>query len=130
MTKVSRVVVRYSTCFKQKVVKEIEEEGLSYQQASLRYNIKGGQTVQNWIKKYGKNHLLNTVIRVEMKGEKDELKRLKDELKKFKEAYAELSLKYQCSEKIIEIANEELQTDFKKKNFGTGVSKDSRKNTQ
>lgn len=129
MTKVSRVVVRYSTCFKQKVVKEIEEEGLSYQQASLRYNIKGGQTVQNWIKKYGKNHLLNKIIRVEMKGEKDELKRLKDELKRFKEAYAELSLKYQCSEKIIEIANEELRTDLKK-NFGTVVSKDFRKNMQ
>lgn len=129
MTKVSRVVVRYSTCFKQKVVKEIEEEGLSYQQASLRYNIKGGQTVQNWIKKYGKNHLLNKIIRVEMKGEKDELKRLNDELKRFKEAYAELSLKYQCSEKIIEIANEELRTDLKK-NFGTVVSKDFRKNMQ
>lgn len=127
MTKVSRKIIRYSTCFKQKVVRELEQEGSSYQSISRKYGIKGGSTVTQWVKKYGKNHLLNKIIRVEMKGEKDEVKRLEKELSKFKQAYAELSLKYQCSEKIIEIANEEYKTDLKK-NFGTNVSGGFRKN--
>lgn len=57
MTKVSKVVTRYSTCFKRKVVKEIEEEGLSYKAASRRFGIKGDRTVSNWVREYGKNHL-------------------------------------------------------------------------
>lgn len=129
MTKDQRVVIRYSNCFKQKVVREIEEEGLSYMSAARRYGIKGSSTVWRWVHKYGKSHLINKVIRVEMKGEKDEIKRLEEELRRIKEAYADLSLKHQCAEKIIEIANEELQTDLKK-NFGTKPSKGSKKNTR
>lgn len=129
MTKVKREVIRYSTCFKQKVVRELEESGASYQGISRKYGIRGGSTVCNWVKKYGKNHLINKVVRVEMKGEKDEIKRLQKELSKYKEAFAELSLKYRCSEKIIEIANEEYDTDLKK-NFGTGASMSSGTNIQ
>lgn len=120
MTKEQGVTMRYSISFKQKVVREIEEEGLSHMEAARRYGIKGGSTIANWIKKFGKNHLLNKVVRVEMKGEKDELKRLEVELRRLKEAYADLSLKYQCDEKIIELAQEELKMDLKK-SFGEGV---------
>lgn len=86
-------------------------------EAARRYGIKGGSTIANWIKKFGKNHLLNKVVRIEMKGEKDEIKRLEAELRKLKEAYVDLSLKYQCDEKIIELAKEELKMDLKK-SFG------------
>lgn len=89
-----------------------------------RYGIKGGSTVSKWIKQLGKNHLLNKIVRVEMKGEKDYTKELEKEIKKLKEALADAYLAKDCAEKIIELANEEYKTDLKK-NFGQQPSEDS-----
>ena len=119
-----KVIFRYSISFKQKVVREIEEEGLSVLAASRRYGIKGGNTIGAWIKQFGKNHLLTKIVRVEMKGEKDRTKELEKENKKLKEALADAYLAKECAEKIIELANEEYKTDLKK-NFGQGESKSS-----
>ena len=121
-----KVIIRYSISFKQKVVREIEEEGLAIIAASRRYGIKGGNTISTWIKQFGKNHLLSKIVRVEMKGEKDRTKELEKENKKLKEALADAYLAKECAEKIIELANEEYKTDLKK-NFGQGGSKSSAK---
>lgn len=94
--------------------------------ASRRYGIKGSATVPGWIKQFGKNHLLNKIVRVEMKGEKDRTKELEKEVKKLKEALADAYLAKECAEKIIELANEEYKTDLKK-NFGQQGSKSSAK---
>jgi transposase-like protein len=48
--------------------------GSSISEVNRRYGIKGGATVQSWIKKFGREDLLNKVVRIEMKGEKDRLK--------------------------------------------------------
>ena len=117
-----REVIRYSISFKQKVVREIEEEGLSYGQAARRYGIKGGPTIQRWVHKFGKNHLLNKIIRVEMKDEKDRLKELEAELKRVKLALANATMKNDLLETMIEMANEHYHTDVKK-NLGQGLSK-------
>jgi transposase-like protein len=117
MTRQPKTTIRYSISFKQKIVKEIEEEGVTIQQTSRRYGIKGGSTIQKWIKQFGKNHLLTKIIRVEMKGEKDRTKELEKEIAKLKEALADAYLARDCAEKIIELANEEYKTDLKK-NFG------------
>jgi transposase len=122
-------LVKYSLSFKREVVREIEQEGLSHLEASRRYGIKGSSTIKKWIVKFGKEHLINKVIRVEMKGETNQQKRLEAELRRLKEAYAELSLKHQCAEKVIELANEEFQMDLKK-SFGTDVSGTSRDSSQ
>ncbi|SDG63259.1 Transposase and inactivated derivatives, partial [Dyadobacter soli] len=116
-----RPVIKSSLSFKQEVVREIEEEGLSHLEASRRYGIKGSMTIKKWIIKFGKDHLVNKVIRIEMKGEVNQQKRLEAELRRLKEAYADLSLKHQCAEKVIELANEELKMDLKK-SFGTDAS--------
>ena len=42
MAKQQKTTIRYSISFKQKVVKEIEEEGLNLSAAARRYGIKGG----------------------------------------------------------------------------------------
>lgn len=124
-----RPVIKYSLSFKQEVVREIEEQGLSHLEASRRYGIKGSMTIKKWIVKFGKDHLVNKVIRIEMKGEANQQKRLEAELRRLKEAYADLSLKHQCAEKVIELANEELKMDLKK-SFGTDVSSSSTGNSQ
>ncbi|SDG92982.1 Transposase and inactivated derivatives, partial [Dyadobacter soli] len=124
-----RPIIKSSLSFKQEVVREIEEEGLSHLEASRRYGIKGSMTIKKWIIKFGKDHLVNKVIRIEMKGEVNQQKRLEAELRRLKEAYADLSLKHQCAEKVIELANEELKMDLKK-SFGTDASSNSKGNSQ
>uniref|UniRef100_UPI0020304375 transposase n=1 Tax=Dyadobacter sp. MSC1_007 TaxID=2909264 RepID=UPI0020304375 len=56
-------LVKYSLSFKREVVREIEQEGLSHLEASRRYGIKGSSTIKKWIVKFGKEHLINKVIR-------------------------------------------------------------------
>ncbi|MDR2120610.1 MAG: transposase, partial [Tannerella sp.] len=73
-----RSYIRYSICFKEKAVQEVSS-GLSIEEVRRRYGIKGTNTVQNWIKKFGRIELLNEIIYVKMKGEKDEIKRLQEE---------------------------------------------------
>lgn len=124
MSREQKVSIRYSISFKQKVVREVEEEGIGINAVQRRYGIKGGSTVNKWIKQFGKNHLLNKIIRIEMKGEKDRTRELEREIKKLKEALADAYLARECAEKIIELANEEYKTDLKK-NFGQGGSKNS-----
>lgn len=114
MTRSPKEVIRYSISFKQKVVKQIEEEGLSKAAAARLYGIKGGQTIQTWIRQFGKNHLLNKIVRVEMKGEKDKVKQLEDEIKKLKIALADSTMHNHLLETLIDVANEHYQTDIKK----------------
>ena len=90
MTKRDRKVIRYSNCFKLQVVEDIETNGLSIEDCRRKYGIRGTSTIQGWLKNFGKDHLLNKVIRVETRDELDELKRLRSENKALKEAYAEL----------------------------------------
>jgi transposase-like protein len=114
MAKQQKTTIRYSISFKQKVVKEIEEEGLDLSAAARRYGIKGGLTIHNWIKKFGKNHLLNKIVRVEMKGEKDRVKELEAEIKKLKIALADKTMEKDVLETLIDIVNEHYETDVKK----------------
>lgn len=59
MTIMRKTTVRYSDCFKRSIVEEIEKNGLSIEDCRRKYGIGGSSTIQKWLKKYGKNHLLN-----------------------------------------------------------------------
>jgi transposase-like protein len=115
-TKNRRNYYRYSICFKEKVLQELSS-GLSIEEVRRRYGIKGTGTVQYWIKKFGRKELLNEIIYVKMKGEKDEIKRLQDEVKRLKIALGEAALARQALESLIDVVDEHYQTDVKK-NFG------------
>ncbi|HEX6914721.1 MAG TPA: transposase [Chitinophagaceae bacterium] len=129
MAKEGKTVVRYSLSFKQQIVKELEDEGESYGSLRRRYGIQGGQTIQNWVRKFGKNQLLNKVVKVETVGEKDRLKAMQAEIKKLKEALADSHLEKRCLEELIKEANKLYNTDLKK-NFGEKSSNDSQQNSQ
>ncbi len=131
MAKQQKETFRYSISFKQKVVREIEEEGLTFLQARRQYGIKGGDTIQSWVRKFGKNHLLNKIVRVEVKGEKDRVKELEAEIKKLKIALADATMEKHALETLIDIVNENYQTDVKK-NLGQQLSKEvtKKKNTR
>lgn len=122
MTKEQKVTIRYSISFKQKVVREVEEGELTISEAARRYGIKGGATIQNWIRKFGKYHLLNKIVRVETMGEKDRIKELETEVTHLKVALADATLARHALESLIDVVNEHYHTDVKK-NLGVKPSK-------
>ncbi len=120
-------LIRYSSSFKQQVVRELES-GAGIEELRRRYKIGGGSTIQGWLLKFGKNHLLNKVVRIETMEERDRLKQLEAENKKLKMALADSLMAQRCLEVLIEEANKEYKTDIKK-NFGEPGSTGSVKST-
>ncbi|MGI8503498.1 MAG: hypothetical protein ACR2LR_20540 [Hassallia sp.] len=109
-----KITKQYSLSFKQKVVTDIENGKLTKSGARKLYGIGGGSVINVWIKKLGKLHLLNKVVRVELKDEVSKLKQLEKEKKDLESALARAHLKLIVYESIIEVAEEELGVDLKK----------------
>ena len=109
-----RAVRRYSIAFQQKVVSEIESGEISIGDARRLYNITGNDTVQNWLRKRGKNHLLQKVVRIEMKDEKDRIKELEKQVRELESALANEHLRNIVLESLVEIAREDYGIDLKK----------------
>lgn len=118
-----KTLIRYSTAFKQKVVSEIESGKFSIAKARKIYDIGGGSTIHSWIKKFGKNHLLAKVVRVEMKNEQDKLKQLAQQIQQLESALAHAHLKNICLESLLECVEEHYHIDVKK-NFATQVQQE------
>jgi len=112
---------RYSEAFKQKVVTEIESGKYSIRESSNLYDV-SDVSIRNWLRKFGKNHLIGKVVKVEMKGEADKLKQLQKEKRALESALAQAQLKIIVLESTIECADEIYSTDIKKK-FGTVASR-------
>ena len=86
----SRRLIQYSEAFKLHVVSDIESGKFNCAyEASRVHGIGGKNTVRRWLEKYGKNHLLGKVVRVEKANEPRELKRLKDRVKQLETALAD-----------------------------------------
>ncbi len=114
MKEISRTIKRYSLSFKQKVISEIESGKLTKSDARRLYDIGSDTSIEKWIKKFGKLHLLNKVVRIELTDEVSKLKQLEKEKKALESALAHAHLKLMTYESIIEIAEEELGKDLKK----------------
>lgn len=113
-----KVLKRYSSAFKLKVVNEIESGKLSISQANEIYDIGGAHTISRWIKNLGKNHLLSKVVRIEMKDENDKVKELKDRVRNLERLLANKELDNLMNEAFLELLAEDHGVDleeFKKK---------------
>ena len=127
-TKEQRTVIRYSLSFKQMIVKEIEQ-GSSIELTRRKYSIKGGSTIQQWISNFGKNHLLNKIVRIETMDESRKIRQLEEDVKKLKIALADAYMAKDCLEGVIKMANQEFKTDLKK-NFGDPLPNNLKGNTK
>lgn len=87
---------------------------MTFSKARRRYGISGGATLQKWVISFGKNHLLNKIVRIEMKGEKDRVKALEAEVKKLKIALADAVLAKAALESLVTVVNTHYATDVKK----------------
>jgi len=124
----ARTIHHYSLAFKQKVVSEIESGKFTLSQAYKYYDIPGSSTIQRWIKKFGKNHLLAKVVRIEMPNERNRIQVMKAKIaelerhiQELESALAQAHLKELSLEALISCVNEQYQIDVKK-NFGTNGS--------
>lgn len=112
------VSMSYSTAFKLKVVEEIESGKFSMTEAGKIYDIGGAQTINRWMVKFGKSHLLSKVIRVEMKDEKDKLKELQERVRRLEKLLADKELDNLMNEAFLELMAEDTGIDleeYKKK---------------
>ena len=73
------------------VVREVEQQDLSFAEATRKYGIRGQGTVRNWILKYG-NGSRGKVIRVQKPEEVNELKRLKERVRRLESALADANV--------------------------------------
>jgi transposase len=121
MTKGKRTVNRYSISFKQMVVREIES-GQGITTTRHKYGIRGCGTISNWLRSFGKDHLINKIVRIETMEEKDQIRELQRQLMEAKVALADSLLAQRCLEIVIDEANKEYKTDLKK-NFGIAAPK-------
>jgi transposase-like protein len=112
--------------FKQKVISEIESGKYSLREASAIYSI-SDQSLYNWLRKFGKNHLIGKIVRIEMKGEADRIKQLEAEKKELESALAKAHLKIITLESTMEVAEEKYKIDLKKNSGLKGSKKAGRK---
>lgn len=120
---VKKAVIRYSEAFKLQVLRELEEGRFTTPLAAARmYGIRGNGTIEYWARKYGKQHLLGKVIRVETPKEIDETKALRKRVRALEKALADAHLKERFDAAYLEIACrtagiEDIES-FKKKHAG------------
>ncbi len=116
----SRRIIRYSEAFKLQVLADLESGKLgSISEAVKRYGISGAGTVQYWMKKYGRNHLRNRIIRVETPKDRDQMKALKKRIRELEKALADTQVNAVLNEAFFQIVCEEHGIEdpeaFKKK---------------
>jgi transposase-like protein len=111
--------VTYSEAFKLQVVEGIAQgKFATITQAQRAYGIRGTTTVQQWVKKYGREEMLPKRVRIETMTEIDELKEAKQRIRDLEKALADAHMDYCLERAFLEIACEEMGTsrDELKKN--------------
>jgi len=98
----------YSLAFKLQVVYEVEKGELTYKVAQKKYGIQGRSTVLVWLRKHGS---LDWQTDNPMKGKLTPQKQIRELEKKLKR----LEMQNEILNKAIEIADENLGTDIRKK---------------
>lgn len=111
--------IRYSESFKLQVVMEVESGRWSSMMSVRRaYGIGGRGTVERWLRRYGKSHLLRRVVRVETPADRDMLKEQAAEIRRLKEVLANETAEKYLLKGFLRVACERLgvtEDEFKKK---------------
>ena len=118
-----RLNVRYSEAFKLQVVRDLETGKYANPCAAGRaYGVKGADTVGEWVRRYGKDHLLRKAVRVMKADEQAEVKALRKRVKDLEKALASERLDHLLDEAYLEIACRTAGIEdldgFKKKHAG------------
>ena len=114
-----RTVRQYSISFKRQVVGDLESGRFdSIKSAQRHYGIGGMSTIQRWLRKNGKNHLLPKVVIVQKPDEKDQINQLKQQVAQLQRALGQTQVENVLNAEFLKIACGDLGCDveaFKKK---------------
>ena len=116
----------FSEEFKRARVKEFESGHLKALEIAREYGVHF-QTVYSWIYKYSRINKKGTRVVVEMKSEMSKNKQLTEKIKELEQIVGQKQMKIDYLEKLIELSEEELKIDIKKKDEasplnGSGVT--------
>jgi transposase-like protein len=116
----SQKIIRYSEAFKLQVIADLESGSLpGVAAAQEKYGIAGNQTINNWLNRYGRYHLINRIIRVETTKDVDQVKALKKRIRELEKALATTQVDYVLNKAYYHIVCEqhgiEDPEEFKKK---------------
>ena len=116
-------VVRYSEAFKLQVVRELEQGRFgSISEARRAYGVRGSATVDAWIRRFGKDHLLGKVVRVMKADERTEVEALRKQVRELKAALADAHIDSRLDAAYLKIACRAAGIEdvdaFKKKHAG------------
>ncbi len=119
----ARSFVRYSEAFKLQVVRELERGRFESAEAARRaYGVNGHHTVSEWVRRFGKDHLLGRVIRVMKPDEQAEVRALRKRVRELERALADAHLDLKLEAAYVKLACKaagvEDVEEFKKKHAG------------
>ena len=116
-----KAAIRYSEAFKMQVVWEVEQEGLNASEIRRKYGIKGGGTVEGWVRRYGSGSI-GRIIRVQKPEEIDERDQMRRRIRALETALADSNLDLALERQYMRLACERAGirdvTEFKKKAAG------------
>ena len=114
-----RTVRQYSLCFKRQVIDDLESGRFGSIDAARRhYGIRGRGTIQIWLRKYGKNHLLPKVVIVQKPDEKDQIRELKRQVAELQRVLGQTQAQNVLNGEFLKLACDQLGCEieaFKKK---------------
>ena len=115
----SKTIRQYSISFKRQVIADLEGGRFDSIEAARRhYGIGGMRTIQGWLRKYGKNHLLPKVVIVQKPNERDMIRELQQQVAQLQRALGQTQVENVLNAEFLKIACQELDCDveaFKKK---------------
>ena len=107
MYKNDRVTRRYSEPFKLKILDELSTGRYTKNQLGKIYGI-NPSTINEWVKKYERNDLMNTRVMVETKDEISRIKALQKEIEQLKKLIVKKDLDELISDSYLEVAAKKL----------------------
>jgi transposase-like protein len=120
------IVVRYSQCFKQEVIAALESGRFgSVEAAQVHFGIKGSGTINQWLKRFGRNDLQRKVVRVEKPDEADRIRELQRQVAQLQRALGQTQalnlLHEEFLKRACELLGQEVEA-FKKKSGGASCT--------
>lgn len=113
---ITEPIKRYSQALRQQVVREYEN-GASIYSLRQKYGIGAHNTIERWVKQYGRCGYRSGVVHIQTVEDQHEFKAMKSQIGELESALAQSVLENRMLNTTIEVASQTLGLDLKK-NFG------------
>jgi transposase-like protein len=98
----TKIVKRYSEAFKRQVVSEYEA-GNEVRALQSKYAIGGNHTIQNWIRRYGREGFRHELVYIQRGEEKGRMRELEEQVEELEQALGRMTLEKLKLESILEV---------------------------